>query len=324
MARFLARRLIQGFAIVFMVATLTFVLIRLAPGDPFAAMAQASRAPEAFTEQAMRNWGLDRPLVEQYLLYLRNLARGEFGMSSSALRPVSHVIKSRLLPTVVLTTTALIFMFAAGIAIGVFQGVRRGSTTDDVLSISSLLLYSVPIFWLGIVLLYVFAELLHLFPTGGWTPTAAAFQQTPLLAQLANRAHHLALPAITLGLVGSAVIARYQRAAMIDVAGQDFVRAARARGLSEGRVILRHALGNALLPIVTLFGLFFPILVSGAVLIEFVFSWPGLGRLIVNAVGARDYNLVTGIAIITSAMVVLGNIIADILYWYVDPRTRPA
>jgi len=323
---FIAGRLLQGIAVVFVVATLTFVLFRLAPGDPFTRMGDSSSASEEFKAQERRKFGLDQPLHTQYLYYLTNLAHGDLGMSFSERRPVLDAILSRVPATVVLAAAALLINFLLGIFVGATQGARAGSKTDDLLTALTLTLYSVPVFWLGLMFMLVFAHnvgLLDLLPATGSKTTGMYEYLTPL-GQLWDRIQHLLLPAVTLGLVGAAGTARYQRAAMLDVIHQDFIRTARAKGLTEHAVILGHALRNALLPIITLFGLSFPILLSGAVLVESVFAWPGLGRFVVVAIFARDYNVVTGAAIIAAGMVVLGNLLADILYRVVDPRVRGA
>jgi peptide/nickel transport system permease protein len=323
-ARFIAGRLLQGIVVVFVVVTLTFILFRLAPGDPFTRMGQSSSASEEFKAQARRNLGLDQPLHTQYVRYITNVARGDLGMSFSEQRPVLEAIVARMRATVALAATALLIDFVLGILIGATQGARAGSKLDDLLSVMTLTLYSVPVFWLGLMFVLVFAYnvgLLDLLPATGSKTTGVYEYLTPL-GQLSDRIKHLMLPAITLGLVGAAGTARYQRAAMLDVIRQDFIRTARAKGLREPTVLLRHALRNSLLPIITLFGLSFPILLSGAVLVETVFAWPGLGKFMVDAIFARDYNVVTGAVIISACMVVVGNLLADILYRAVDPRVR--
>lgn len=323
MARFLAVRLAQAAAIVFLVATLTFVLIHLAPGSPFTPAGESGRVPRAVIEQLERNFGLDRPVHVQYVRYLANLARGDFGYSYGEHRPVRDAFLERVPNTLLLAAAGLVIMFALGIAIGAVQGSRPASRTDDVLSLVTLALYAMPVFWLGLMLLLVFGETLGWLPVGG-THDAVLYSNMGVLGRITDRLRHLALPALTLGLVGAAVTARYQRAAMLEVATQDFLRTARAKGLAERIVLVRHALRNALLPAITLFGLAFPLLLSGAVLVEKVFAWPGLGQLAVDAIHRRDYAVVTGAAIVTAVLVVLGNVIADVLYRLVDPRTREA
>jgi peptide/nickel transport system permease protein len=323
LTRLLAARAAQGVVIVFVVATLTFVLVQVAPGNPFTVAAESGRVAPEVIEQQRRNFGLDRPIHEQYLRYLANLIRGDFGYSFTQHRPVREAFVERVPNTLLLAAAGLVIMFPLGVLIGVFQGSRPGSRSDDTLSVATLVVYSTPVFWLGLMLLLVFGQTLHWFPIAG-PRDPVVYQQLTWLGRVVDRLRHLVLPAVTLGLVGAAVTARYQRAAMLDVIRREFVRTARAKGLEERAVIVRHALRNALLPTITLFGLAFPLLLSGAVLVESVFAWPGLGRLAVNAIHSRDYAVVTGAAIVTATMVVLGNLLADVLYRLVDPRTRPA
>lgn len=320
MTRFLAGRLLHATAIVFLVATFVFVLIHLAPGDPFATGSDAT-VPSEVRARLRRDFGLDRSLPEQYTRYLGRLVRGDLGQSFAEHRSVAAVLAARVPNTLLLTGCGLLVSFGLGIAIGVFQGARPGSKRDDILSFTTLGLYSVPVFWLGLVLLLVFGEKL------GWLPVGGAIDPVrhahfSLLGRVWDRLVHLLLPVMTLGAVGAAVTARYQRGAMLDVIRREYVRAARARGLPEQWVLWRHALRNALLPTITLFGLTFPFLLGGAVLVESVFSWPGLGKLAIDSVATRDYYVVTATAIVAAAMVVLGNLLADLLYWIADPRTR--
>ncbi len=323
MTRFLAVRLLHGAVVVFLVTTLTFVLVRLAPGDPFTRMIEGHPASPQFIEQARQNAGLDLPVFQQYVRYVAGVARGDLGDSFSERRPVWDAIRDRIPATFALALTALLIDFALGISMGAVQGARPHSRTDGLLSGVTLTLYSVPVFWLGVVLMLVFALGLGWFPIEG-SKSLVGYEQLSVFGRIGDRLHHLVLPAITLGLVGAAGTARYQRAAMLDVIRKDFIRGARARGLTEKTVVFRHALRNSLLPIITLFGLSFPILLSGAALVETVYGWPGLGRFTVEAVWSRDYNVVTGAAIISATMVVVGNLVADLLYRVVDPRTRPA
>jgi peptide/nickel transport system permease protein len=221
----------------------------------------------------------------------------------------------------VLALAALLIDFSFGLALGIYQAVRERRFADIALGNVALFVNSMPTFWLGLVLLFVFAQRLHWFPSGGMVdPVLCPRVDSPYC--LLNFLWHLALPALTLGLVGAAATARYQRAAMLEVIRQDYVRTARAKGVGERRVLLVHALRNAVLPFITLFGLAFPFLLTGAVLIETVFSWPGMGRLAVNAILQRDYPVVTAAALVASVMVVLGNLLADVLYAGADPRIR--
>lgn len=321
MARFLAVRALHATAIVFVVATFTFVLLHLAPGDPFGGGGDLGAVPPEVRAQLRRNFGLDRPLHEQYVRYLLSLARGDLGYSFAEHRPALRAIADRIPNTLVLSAAALAIAFGLGITLGVVQGARPRSRADDLLSFTTLTLYSVPIFWLGVMLLLVFAETLQWLPAGG---AIDPVRHTHLswFGRIGDRLAHLLLPALTLGLVGAAGVARYQRAELVEVIRQVYVRAAHAKGLDGRLVLLRHALRNALLPSITLFGLAFPLLLSGAVLVETVFAWPGLGKFAVDAIGRRDYAVVTGTAIIAAGMVVAGNVLADVLYRLADPRVR--
>ncbi len=316
-----ARRIAQAAAIVFLVATATFVLLQLAPGDPFSPQEESSRVPPSVIEQHRRNFGLDQPIHVQYWRYLSNLVRGDFGYSFSLNRPALDVIREVIPNTLILALAALVVDFSIGIAIGTVQGARPHSRVDDTLTVVTVILFSIPVFWFGLMLIMVFAGQLHWLPAGG-AVSPAAYSALPFFGKIADRLTHLILPAITLGLISAAGTARYHRGAMLDTITQDFIRTARAKGLSERAVMLRHALRHAILPAVTLFGLSLPVLLSGAVLVEAVFGWNGMGRLSVDSIFRRDYHVVTGAAILAAVMVVAGNLLADILYRVVDPRTR--
>jgi peptide/nickel transport system permease protein len=314
------RRLAASIAIVFAVVTLTFVLIHLAPGTPFLPEGEHPLDP-AVLARLRAQFGLDQSLPVQYAKYLAALSRGELGESFSLRRPVADALADAIPHTLTLAGTALLIDFLLGLALGVYQAVRARRFGDVVLGNVGLLFNSMPTFWLGLVLLLLFGQWLRWFPVGGLGD--------PVLCPMVTGAHcvldrlwHLALPALTLGLVGAAGTARYQRAAVLEVIGQDYVRTARAKGLRERRVVLVHTLRNAMLPLITLFGLAFPFLLTGAVLVETVFAWPGMGRLSVTAIFQRDYPVVTAAALGASVMVVLGNLLADLLYAIADPRIR--
>lgn len=323
MIRYAAGRVAQALAVVLAVATLTFFLIRLAPGDPLSLTSESSRSSPEIREQARRNLGLDRPLHIQYFRYLGDLARGDLGISFSRHRPVRDALFETIPNTLLLAAAALIVDFVAGIAIALAQAAFPRGRVDRWLSVTTLTLYSVPVFWLGAIALIVFGQTLHWLPVGGMrdevmSPTYSA------LGRMLDRLRYLALPALTLGLVGAASTARFQRAALLTALRQDFVRAARARGLTDRAVLIQHALRNGLLPTITLLGLSLPMLLSGAVLTESVFGWPGMGRLAAEAFYDRDYPVVTAAALLASATVVAGSAIADLLYRIADPRTRSA
>jgi len=317
----LLRRFVASVAIIFAVVTLVFILIHVAPGNPCVGSEEAGTQDPAMCPLLIRQFGLDQPLHVQYGRYLVQLLHGNLGYSFSLHRPVSDALTETMPFTLQLAGVALLVDFLLGLWLGIYQALRVNRLPDVVLSNVTLFLYSLPTFWLALVLLLLFAEKVKLFPLGG--------PSDPILCPVidsaycvADRIWHLVLPAFTLGLVGAAGTARFQRAAMLEVAQQDFVRTARAKGLSEQRVVLRHQLRNALLSFITRFGLTLPFLLTGAVLIETIFAWPGMGRLAVNAILTRDHALVTATALIASTLVVSGNLLADILIGIADPRVR--
>lgn len=323
----LTRRFLLGVAVVFTVVTLTFLLINLAPGDP-ARLWVAPGAGEQELAAARRALGLDRPLLARYATWMAGFARGDWGTSLAQQRPVLQVIGDALPHTLVLSITSLLVTYLAGLSIGALQAMRHRTVTDTGLTVGTLLLYGMPSYWLAIVLILVFSygaarwgwpEWLR-FPAIGATSLDAEFL-TPW-QRVVDRFRHLALPLVTLGIIGSAGLARFARGAVLDVRGQPFVRAARARGLLPLRVEGVHVFRNALLPVITLLGLSLPMLISGTVFVEVIFAWPGMGRVMVSAVGARDYPVVMATTAVFAILVVLGNLLADILYLMADPRLR--
>jgi len=319
--RYIARRLGQAVVIVAIVAAITFALIHLAPGDPFSAVLDNPNVSETVRETLRAQYGLDRPLPEQFVRYVGALARGEMGWSFSHDRPVREVLASALPNTVLLMGVALVASFALGILVALLQVARRGSLIDHSLSGITLLFFSMPDFWLAILSLLALTYWLPIFPVGG-AVDPVMHEYLSLGGRIVDRLKHLALPALTLTLLASASVARYQRAALLDVLPADYIRTARLKGLTEKEILRRHALRNALLPIITLIGLSFPALLTGAFFIERIFAWPGMGYAVVNAIGTRDYPLVVGGVIIGSIMVTLGSLLADLLYAWADPRLR--
>jgi peptide/nickel transport system permease protein len=321
MTAWLLRRLAASVAIIFAVVTFVFILIHLAPGDPcIVGTGEAVPDPEV-CRSLIRQFGLDQPILVQYWRYLVELAHGNLGYSFALHRPVRDALADAMPFTLQLGAAALLIDFGLGLALGIYQAWRLNRLPDVVLGNVTLFVYSLPTFWLGLILLLLFGEKLRLFPVGGASDPVLC----PLVDSfscLADRIWHLVLPAATLGLVGAAGTARFQRAAMLEVAQQDFVRTARAKGLPEHRVVLRHQLRNALLSFITRFGLTFPFLLTGAVLVETIFAWPGMGRLTVDAILRRDYAVVTAAALIASSFVVAGSLVADILLGFADPRIR--
>lgn len=329
MTSYIVRRLLYAIPLLWGVLTLTFLIVHAAPGDPTSIYRLNPNVSDEVIEQLRHNWGLDRPLHVQYFEWLRRFASGDFGPSFSQRRPINTILKERIGNTLILTSVALLMIFVLGIALGIVQATRQYSRLDNTLTLGALFIYSMPTFWLGIMLILIFAYLparlewwpafLH-FPASGMTSDIYEF--LGFWGRLGDRLWHLALPAIALGVGSAASVARYMRSSMLEVIRQDYIRTARAKGLSERRVIMKHALRNALLPIITLLGLYLPFLLSGSVLVEVVFAWPGMGRTVVDAVSQRDYPLVIATTFVFAVMVVVGNLIADVLYAVVDPRIR--
>lgn len=307
--------------IVAIVAVITFVLIHLAPGDPFSAVLDNPNVSESVRATLRAQYGLDRPLPEQFLRYAGALARGELGWSFSYERPVREVLATALPNTLLLMGVALVGSFALGILVALIQVARRGSFTDHALSGISLFFFSMPDFWLAILTLLTFTYWLPIFPVGG-AVDPVMHEYLSWAGRVVDRLRHLALPALTLTILASATVARFQRAALLDVLPADYIRTARLKGLTERQILRRHALRNALLPIISLIGLSFPALLTGAFFIEKIFAWPGMGFAVVSAIGTRDYPLVVGGVIIGSIMVALGSLLADLLYAWADPRLR--
>ena len=322
MRRLLAGRLLQGLAVVWIVATLTFALLHLAPGDPFSYQNERRVAPEVIAHWR-HIYCLDRPLGAQYVCYLRTLASGDLGYSISQRRPVRDILVDYVPRTIELMLLGLVFSFAVGIALGVLEARRRGTFADWGSRGITLVFYSMPDFWLALMLALLFAYWIPIFPISGIEDVINA-PTNGWWAHVVDHARHLVLPVTTLVLMTCAGVARFQRAAMLDAARLEFVVTARAKGVAENVIARHHILRNALLPIITLAGLTLPTLLGGAVLVELVFSWPGMGWITAIAVGNRDYALVTSSVLITSTVVVLGTIAADLLYALADPRVRAA
>lgn len=321
MLRYIAGRLAQAAVIIAFVSAISFALIHLAPGDPFSAAIDNPNVSESVRERLRAQYGLDRPLPQQFTSYVNQLAHGELGWSFSHNRPVRDVLSIALPNTLLLMGIALVGSFALGILIALVQVSRRESATDHVLGGLSLLFISMPDFWLAILALLAFTYWLPIFPVGG-AVDPVMHEYMGLWARIVDRLRHLVLPALTLTALASGGIARYQRAALLDVLPSDYIRTARVKGLTERAIMRRHALRNAMLPIISLIGLAFPALLTGAVFIEKVFAWPGMGLAMVNAIGTRDYPLVVGAVIVGSIMVTLGSLLADMLYVWADPRLR--
>jgi peptide/nickel transport system permease protein len=319
--RYLASRLLQAVGVVFLVTTLTFILVHLAPGDPLGTALERPGVTEAVRAQWRAQFGLDRPIGEQYLRWIANVPRGELGYSFSHRRPVRDVLADALPRTLLLVGLALALSFALGIAVGVLQAERIRGPRDRWLGRVLLLLYSVPDFWLALLALLLFAYKLPILPPGGIVDPVL-HDYLPFGRRLLDRLAHLVLPVITLTLLSTAVVARHQRSALVGVLSSDWMRTALAKGLSWRDAVRRHALRNSLLSTITLVGLSLPALAAGAVFVEKVYSWPGMGMVTVNAIAGRDYPLVTAGVLVISIVVVVAALAADVAVAAADPRIR--
>lgn len=332
MLRFLRWRLLQLGPVLFGVSILVFFGMHLIPGD-VAQLLLGDKGTDADLQRMRHQLGLDQPVYIQYLRFLGGALQGDFGESIRTRQPVIWEIEQAIPVTVQLSLAALAFALVAGLLIGVLAARFPHSALDTGSMVGVLVGVSMPVFWTGILLLLVFGGILGWLPLGGVLDGSLSVRRitgAPLLDGVLagswpivwSAGRHLVLPALALGATSMAAIARMARSTMLDVLGLDFIRTARAKGLAERRVVSRHALRNALLPVVTLVGLQLGLLLSGAVLTETIFALPGLGRLAITSVLARDYPMVQGVVLIAAAIFVVANLVVDVLYVYLDPRVR--
>jgi peptide/nickel transport system permease protein len=306
--------------IVLAIVCVNFLLIHAAPGDPASVLAgQSGSADPQFIAQLRHQFGLDQPLYVQLWIYVSSVMRGDLGVSHLQQRPVLDLIMERLPATLLLTGTAFAFALIVGIALGAAAARRVGTWADSAITVVALAFYATPIFWVGLMLVLVFSVTLDWLPSFGMNTVGADLHGW---AAVADTCRYLVLPSLTLGLFYMAVYARLTRSAMLDVAGEDFIRTARAKGVPEGRILRRHILRNALLPVVTLAGIQAGQLIGGSVLVETVFAWPGIGRLAFDALLARDYQVLLGVFLTTAVLVVLFNLATDLIYLVIDPRMQ--
>lgn len=319
MPRYIFTRVLSAIPLIFGLLTVTFFIIHLAPGDPTSFFLQSDVDPK-YAENLRRALGLDQPLLVQYWKWLGSTLSGDLGVSFSKHAPVRDILIDTIPKTLLLTSAALLLDFAVGIALGIVSALRRGTTLDRVMTVIALFLYSMPEFWLGLMLVLAFSGAIPLFPATGMQSPMADY--LPPLEYVLDVLHHMVLPVFVLGIASAAATARYMRASMLEVIHLEYIRAARAKGLSEFIVIGKHALRNALLPIITLGGLSLPFLLGGAVIVESVFSWPGMGKVVVDAIFTRDYPLIIACTMVSGVLVIFGNLTADILTALADPRIR--
>ncbi len=321
MLRFLLRRLALGIPLVLGVLTLVFVLLETTPGDPADLILGDRPLPPEIRERIERSYGFDRSPVERYGRWVSSLLfRGDLGWSISRSRPVAQVLLDTMPPTLLLTGTALLLHVVLGLALGIVSAARPGRWSDRSLTLVSLTLYAMPTFWLGLMAILAFSYFVPIFPASSMHSVGA--QDWSVGRRLLDELWHLALPAAVLGLSSAAAMTRFVRAGLLETLGREFIRAARARGAGDGRVMLVHALRNSIGPVINLVGLSLPILVSGSLIVEVVFSWPGMGRLTYDAIMAKDLTVVMVTTLLASVLVVVGNLAADLALAAVDPRIR--
>jgi len=319
MSAWLARRLAVSLLLVFVLTSAVFFLVRLAPGDPLHQVVDETLS--AADRDLMRTrLGLDRPLVAQYLAWLGGIARGDLGTSVRQHRPVADILGEAVGPTLLLTGTAYLLHLVLAFVVAVTTAARRGTIWDHGLQTAGLVLYSLPGFWFGLMLILLFSSKLGWFPVGGMHAPDAAFLGAG--GRAADVLHHLVLPALTLGLGSFMGTARFLRVRLDEVLAEEHIQSARARGVPERSLLWRHALREAVLPVITLVGLHLPFLIGGAVVVEVVFGWPGMGRVTVEALWARDYPVIVATTWLGACAVVLGSLLADVAYRWADPRLR--
>ncbi|MFS8627862.1 MAG: ABC transporter permease [Limnochordales bacterium] len=304
MTRYIVRRLLLAIPVLVGVSIVVFWMIRAIPGDPARVLA-GEGAPLEVVERIREQYGLNEPPHVQYMVFLKHLLQGDLGRSIRSRRPVTEEVAARLGPTLELAAGSMVVAIVIGVSTGILSAVRPNSWIDAVSTFIALVGISMPVFWLGLMLMYFFSYEL------GWFPTAGR-----------GTWRHLVLPSLTLGLSTAAIIARMTRSSMLEVLRQDYVRTARAKGLHEWAVVLKHAFRNALIPIVTVTGLQMGSLLGGAVMTESVFAWPGIGRLMVDSIIARDYPVVQGAVLVVAVGFILINLLVDVLYAYINPTIR--
>lgn len=317
MAGLIVRRILVNIGVFLLITIGLFALIHAAPGDPVRMMIppdDLTSGSAAFIAHERHILGLDQPLPVQYVVWLRNAVTGNLGNSFVNGEPVTTVLAQRIGPTVELMGTALLLSLVIGLPLGIVSAVRRHSAADHAIAGVTLGALSVPPFFLGILAIYVFALKLHVLPSAGMT--------TPGVVSPADQFRHLIMPAVVLGLAASAPIVRYVRTGMIGELVQDYVRTAQAKGATATRVVVRHAFRNSLNPLITVVSLSIPGLLAGAVVVEQVFAWPGMGQLAVSSVGQDDYPVIIGFSLYVAVLVLICNLLADILYAVADPRVR--
>ena len=319
MHKYILRRLLTSIPIIIGVLVITFFFINLTPGDPLAMYVNPDFSPEVKQILAER-FGLNDPVPVRFVKWVRNFLTGEFGHSYFHNRPVKDVVFDAIPNTLLLGSASLVVSILIGVLIGTISALKQYSLTDNTITVASLFIYAMPSFWLAIMLVILFSLKLDWLPPSNMSSIDA--DSMGIIGFVWDRFQHMILPVFVLGIGNAASKGRYMRSSLLEVIRQDYIRTARAKGLPEYKIIGKHAMRNALIPIVTLIGLSIPALLSGALIVEVIFAWPGMGQVIVSSIFNRDYPLVMAVTFISAIMVILGNLFADICYSILDPRIR--
>ena len=314
---YILNRLLSAIPLIFGITFLSFLMMHLAPGDPTLMYLDPNVSAQDL-DQVKKNLGLDRPLLMQYFYWLKELSQGNLGYSFVTGKPVVEAILERLPATLILSIASLVLILLITFPLGIICGYKKDTWVDDSITIFSFLGLSIPTFWLGLIFILIFSLQLNIFPTSGFLDPLLS--DASFFKKASNIAYHMVLPLGTIIIGGIAGLIRYNRFSMIKILAQDYITSARARGLKESRILFKHALKNAMLPIITILGLDLPSLISGSFIIEYIFSWPGMGQLGVQAVFQRDYPILMATILFSSILIIIGNLLADIGYAYVDPR----
>jgi peptide/nickel transport system permease protein len=316
---FVLKKVVAAILTISVIVCANFVIFRMAPGDPVRIMFKDPRVSAENRELMRQKFGLDKPLSGQFVAYVKNLAQGDMGMSFSQRRPVMEVLAEKIPNTLILVVTALVFAIVLGVTLGAIAGWRSGSKFDSFILTASVAMYSIPTFALGIILLLIFSYVIAIIPLGGMVTPASGYEGFELVMDMGM---HMFLPALSIVVwyVGEYVL--LTRSSMVEVMGQEYITTARAKGLKKFTILKDHALRNALLPVITITGVNLGFAIAGVIEAETVFSWPGVGRLVYDAVSQRDYPLLQGVFLLFAFSVVLANLTIDLIYGYIDPRIK--
>ncbi len=315
MTRYLLRHLIQAIPLLLGISVISFISMKLMPGGPLAGYLMNPKVTPADVARLERLWGLDKPILIQYWKWITSMIRGDWGWSYRTGLPVLKMITSRLPNTILLMLSSYVLSLLIAVPVGIYSAIKRYSIMDYTFTLGAFFGVAIPSFWFGIMMQLIFAVNLGWLPSAGMMNVGQGFS-------LVDRLEHLIMPVLVLGLVNMAGWSRYMRSSMLETISQDYVRTARSKGLSERIVIFKHALRNALIPLVTMMGLALPAIFGGAVITEQIFAWPGMGHLFVGSISSRDYPILMASLMLTATTVVFGNLLADLAYGFLDPRIR--